>query len=105
MLGWPELPPIGAPIHQVMLSHLAVENDAPDVFADLLNAALGEAARQGYGAAILGLAAGRNLADIVRRRHRAIEYRTALYGVYWPGEEKSAADLAGSPPHPDIALL
>ena len=105
MFGWPELPPIGAPIRQVMLSHLAVENDAPDVFADVLNAALGEAARQGYGAAILGMAAARNLAEIVRKRYRAIEYRTALYAVYWPGEEKSAAGLAGSPPHPDIALL
>ena len=45
LFGWPDLPPVGSPIRQVMLSHLAVADDSPEVFAALLDAALSEAAR------------------------------------------------------------
>ena len=105
LFGWPDLPPVGAPIRQVMLSHLGVTDDAPAVFEALLDAALGEAARVGHGAAILGMASDRALVAGVRKRRRAIEYRTMLYLVFWPGSEKIAAGIEGSLPHPDIGLL
>ena len=105
LFGWPDLPPVGSPIRQVMLSHLAIADEAPEVCDALLDAALSEAARQGHGAAILGMAAERGLAASVRKRRGAIEYRTMLYLVFWPGSEKSAAAIEGSLPHPDIGLL
>jgi hypothetical protein len=105
LLRVPRLPAIGERIDYVTLSHLAVEDDNPDVFLALLGSALVMAKRLGFSSAVLGFSPERALRTTLLARYRAIEYRTILYLVHWPEAEEAAASCLGRVPHPEIALL
>ena len=103
--GLPQFPALGMPINQAMLSHLAIDDDDPDVFLALVSAALDQAKRRGFDAAMIGFATSRNLRKVLLRHHRTIEYRTTLYLAHWQAAAAHVASLQKTIPHPEIALL
>lgn len=101
LLGLPRLPAPGMAIPQAVLSAVAVEKDDPAVLLALVAAALDQAARRGLAAVLFGCAAAHPWRAAVRRRYRALEYRTALFLVHW---QEAVAVPAGLP-RPDLGLL
>lgn len=101
--GLPGLPPAGSRLNQVALSHCAVAEGHRDLFLALVDAALGQAGDRGFDSGFIGLAAANPLADALKRRRRAIAYRTVLHTVHWP--DQPAPTLDGRPAQPEAALL
>jgi hypothetical protein len=99
----PRLPAVGAPLRQVYLSHIAVEDDDPVVFASLLTAGLTLARRRGFDVALAGFATAHPLAAVVQQ-WRSVTYRSLLHLVHWP-EGAAATTFAPGTPHPEIALM
>jgi hypothetical protein len=102
---WPQLPPAGAALPLVFLSHVAVDNDDAQVFSALLDAGLDCAHRRGIRHAVLGLAERHPLAAIARARRRPRIYRSRAYLVYWPEGEAAAQQVDGRPLHLEVAIL
>jgi hypothetical protein len=99
LFGQPRLPEPGSALPLTYLSHVAIEDDEPDIFAALLNAAC----RDGGRWYVLGLSSRSPLLCAIPRRLRGRTYRTNLYTVQWPGS--SAPQLDGRPCQPEVALL
>jgi hypothetical protein len=112
LLGVPHLPPIGTPLNLAQLSHIAVDDDDPAVFAALLRyACLPSDRALGYETTtynVLGLSERHPLSAAIPHRMRRHAYRTNLYAVYWPDDPagRAAADaLDRRPANPEVALL
>lgn len=96
------LPAPGETLPMAFLSHLAVDEDDPDVFRALVSAALQHAGRgAGLRWLLLGLAEGQPLLPVARR-FRPREYGSVLYAVRSP-ECRLALDERI--PHIEIAIL
>jgi hypothetical protein len=104
-IGIPHLPPAGAPLKQVHLSHVAVADDDPGIFRALVAAALAAAHRRGFALALLGLAARHPLAAELARDWRHREFRSLLHVVYWDDGRSAVAALDRRMPHVEIAVL
>jgi hypothetical protein len=105
VLAMPHLPPAGAPLRQVYLSHLAVADDDPEIFIALIGAALAAARRRGFALALTGLAARHPLAAVLARRWRHRAYRSLLHVVHWDDGRRAAEALGSCLPHVEIAVL
>jgi hypothetical protein len=105
----PRLPPIGAALKSVYLSHLAVRSDGAEDFKALMRTALTLARERGFDIAVLGLAALHPLIEVVRRGWKTREYRSLLHVVQWPGRAEYRTDRGAGEPdricHPEIALM
>jgi hypothetical protein len=108
--GVPHLPPVGSPLDLLYLSHLAVDDDDPAVFAALLRYGCspidrwtGAAEDSGY--YVLGLDERHPLSRAIPRSARRHVYRTTLYAVHWEDGRAAAEALDGRPCHPEAALL
>ena len=101
LTGMPWLPPPGSPLAQAYLSHVAVENDDPDIFESLLTAGLTLARRRGFNVALTGVASAHPFATLLQSRRAAI-YRSLLHTVHWQDDD---AALAPRLPHVEIAVL
>src|SRR5262249_57078922 len=84
LAGMPRLPPVGTPLRQVYLSHVAVDGDDPDAFRALLSAGLALARRRGFEVALTGFADAHPFAAVPQRRP-ALGYRSPLFTVPWDG--------------------
>jgi hypothetical protein len=104
LTGTPHLPPPGAALRQVYLSHVAVEDNDPSVFHPLLQAGLTIACRRGFEVALTGFASNHAFAAVARK-HRAAEYRSLLHLVHWQRGAAEAEALAPRLPHPEIAVM
>jgi hypothetical protein len=100
LAGMPQLPRVGSPLHQVYLSHVAVEGDDPADFHSLLDAGLTRARRRGFEVALTGFASEHPIAAILQRRRAAV-YRSLLYTVHWDDGAAPTPRL----PHVEIAVL
>lgn len=105
LLGLPHLPPLGSPIHQAFLSHLAVLDDEPGLMLSLIKAGLDLAARRGLGAATIGMSSNHPFHDVLLKHFRAIKYQTLLYLVHWEDGAEVAAGCDSRMPMPDVGLL
>jgi hypothetical protein len=105
----PRLPEPGKQLNTAYLSHLAVDDDDPQVFTALLAAAVnpGDAWHDdgGRGYFVLGLAEGNALRSAIPRRLRRHTYHTNLYAVHWDDGRDAVEALDGRPCHPEVALL
>ncbi len=96
------LPPRGGVLAMAFSSHLAVEEDDPEVFTALMGAALNFA--RGHSSCrwlVLALASRHPLISALRR-FRPREYKSLLYLVHSSGQ---AAQLDARIPHVEVALL
>ena len=103
--GLPCFPPIGKPMRMATLSHLAVEDDDPDIFLRLLKAGLRLAKEKRLEQVAMGMASQRNLCKHVRMSARTIEYQTMLYLVHQPGDEAIVEALQPGLAQPELGLL
>jgi hypothetical protein len=96
------LPSPGNALPLAFLSHLAVDEDDPSVFAPLVSAALTQAHRASRVRWLaLGLSAGHSLLTVARR-FKPSEYVSVLYTVHQEEPRFVADDRV---PHVEIALL
>ena len=92
LTGLPRLAPPGGPLRSAYLSHLAVDEAAPEDLLALVAAARGEARRRGIELLLLGLAAAHPLAPWLRKLRRQRELRSQLFLVRWPEEGMPTLD-------------
>jgi hypothetical protein len=109
ILRTPYLPPVDTALNLVYLSHLAVDQDDPEVFAALLRYAcsprdrgLGQVKRSNF---VLGLSSRHPLLGAIPGRFRRHTYRTQLYVVDWEEGASSRLALDDRPAQPEVALL
>ena len=95
------LPSVGEPLAHAHLSHVAVDDDDPQVLAALLAAAMEGARRDKLDCVTIGSAARHPLSEVVRRCYRCREYVSILYAVHWD----QPPTLDGRIPHPEVAVL
>jgi hypothetical protein len=105
LLRVPALPAVGEPLRQVYLSHLAVENDAPELLGVLVGAALSAAHRRGFTLTVTGMARERAGARVIAERYRFREYRSVVHVVHWDEDRAAATAAARGPLHVELALL
>jgi hypothetical protein len=82
--GLPALPPPGGQVRAAYLSHLAVDEAAPEDLLALVAGARAEARRRGIALVLLGCASEHPLTAWLRRLPRQRELRSQLYTVRWP---------------------
>ena len=100
-VGVPALPAVGSPLEFVYLSHVAVDDDRPDVTAALVS----EARRQlpaGVNYMVTAFAEGSPMLAAADR-HRT--YRSALYLACWADGQHLAESIDARLPHPEVAIL
>ena len=105
VLGTPRLPAVGEHLHQVYLSHLAVDCNDAELLRLLIGAALAEAHRRRLTLALVGLATRHPLAEVLRRQYQPREYRSVLHLVHWAGQDIGSDLPAPGLPHVEIAVL
>jgi hypothetical protein len=108
ILGTPRLPDPGESLSQAYIAHVAVDEDDPEIFQTLMEAAYAEARARGYAYVILGLAAGHPWLPWLERRFRPRRYESVLYAVDWGDGSAAAAAidaLDGRLPHLEVARL
>jgi hypothetical protein len=103
--GLPTLPPVGTSLAHAFLSHLAVAQDDPAVFAAVVEAALEQARSRGIDLAVVGVADGHPLAAPLKATFRGRLYRSTLYLVYWDDGSAAADALDARPMHVELALM
>ena len=102
--GLPRLPVAGGALRAAYLSHLAVDEAAPEDLLALIAVARAEARRRGLSLLFLGLATDHPFAAWARKLRRQREFRSQLYRVRWP--ESPAPELDPSLRlSPELALL
>jgi hypothetical protein len=100
--GIPRLPDPGEALPHATISHVAVDDDDPEVFQALVESAHAEACARGLAYVVIGFAAGHPWLPWLERRFRPRRYESVLYTVHWDG---GSAALDGRRPHVGAALL
>jgi hypothetical protein len=104
-LGYPSLPAPGREVQQLYVSHLAIDQDDPQVCVDLVKALMDQTSRRGHQLLLLGLSHDNPMLPLVRKTFRHLTYRSQLYVVYWDDGKNAANSLDGRVVHTDIAFL
>ena len=100
------LPAPGARLKSAFVSHVAVDDDDPEVMLALLAAVRDTAAARGLDYLVLGLAEGRPLLDAIRENVPCRTYASLIYQVTWPNEHAAAVPpLDARRLHPEAAIL
>ena len=104
-IGLPHLPAVGEPLAFAYLSHVAVDDDDPAVFAALVRAQCRRARAAGLSHVVVAFVPGHPLFAAVPAiaRHRA--YDSDLFAAAWDGDVDAVAALDGRALHPEVALL
>jgi hypothetical protein len=105
MLRTPRLPDVGRPLRAAFLSHLALEEDEPEVAVALVAGAMRLAREKALDYLHLGLAARHPLLPPIERAfpHRRLD--SGIYLVHWEDGAAAAGALDGRVPHLEAALL
>jgi hypothetical protein len=101
-LGIPRLPDPGEPLPHATISHVAVDQDDPEIFQALVESAYAEACARRYAYIVTGFAAGHPWLAWLEKRFRPRRYESMLYTVHWDG---GAEPLDDRPVHVVAALL
>jgi hypothetical protein len=103
--GLPTLPPPNTPIRHCYASHLAVDDDNPEVFAVLLRNAYSHALDQGHGYLMLGLCENHPFLESALSTYRHIDYRSQLYLVAWEEEMEVLSQVDHRLPAVEVSTL
>jgi hypothetical protein len=106
-LGYPRLPAPGQTIFHSYASHLAVDNNNPDIFRALLRALYLRCQTAGDDYFVLGLSERHPLRKIVRH-YPHVKYRSQHYLAAWEDDAALNAALIGFDqrvPNPEAAVL
>jgi hypothetical protein len=105
LFGFPRLPAPGAALRAAMLSHVAVEDDDPQVARSLVAEASSIAVGRGLDYLHLGFAARHPLLTTIERAFPHRRYVSRIYLVHWEDGARSADALDDRIPHLEAALL
>ena len=101
----PTLPPANTPIRHCYASHLAVEDDNPDIFAGLVRNVYNCAVDRGYSYCMLGLSDNHPLLESLVSTYPHIDYRSVLYVMAWEQEVEVLSELDGRVPGIEVSTL
>ena len=101
VVGLPSFPRTPAVLASAFLSHLAAEDEDPEILDDLLASALASAAASKLETVVLGCAEAHPWRSLIRSRWKCLEYQTNLYRVHWDAIPALDQRL----PMPEAALL
>lgn len=104
-VDFPSLPPTGTRLHYGHASHLAIDQDDPQIFASLLRAIYNETARRGFNYFILGLSDANPLRPVLSKSYLHITYPSQLYLMAWEDGLDAIAQVDGRIPGIEIAIL
>jgi hypothetical protein len=104
LTGWPTLPPPNTALKHGYVSHLAVANDHPMVFAALLRHAHSVAVERRYQFLMLGLAAA-DTKNRLMRAYQTLCYPSQITIAAWDEDLEAVAGLDDRPLGVEIALL
>lgn len=105
LAGAPPLPAQGQALRFAYLSHVAIDDDRPDVLTALVAAACRHAHDAGLDYVVIALAARSPLRDAIARKFRHREFSSVLYIAHWPDGDDFARSLDGRILQPEVALL
>jgi hypothetical protein len=105
LVNRPRLPRAGRPFPHAYLSHLAVDEDAPELTMALLGAAYSRARARSIANLTIGLSERDPRLAAVRRSLGGIQYWSVLYTLSWPSNDAAAVQLDGRPAGLEIATL
>ena len=103
ILGKPRLPKAPGELNMAYISHLAVRDNDPGGFVDMVKTARVAAAKRGIDYLAIGLTTVHPLNGIMRAAFPHYQYTSNLYTVHWC--RKSADVLRGRIPHVEVAVL
>ena len=104
LLGKPRLPAAPSELNLAYLSHLAVEDNDPEKFRDLVKMGRFAAAKRGIDYLVLGLTTAHPLHRVLSRSFPSYQYSTKLYTVHW--DKRMISDqLHERIPHVEVAVL
>jgi hypothetical protein len=104
-VGAPALPAAGDQLAFAHLSHLAADDDDPDVVVGLVAAGCRAAQAAGLDYITIGVSATGPLRDPVCRAFPHRSYPSVLYVGFWPDGQPVADGLDARPSHPEMAIL
>lgn len=104
-LGTVHLPPAGGMLESVFLSHLAVDDDDPELVRALVATGLRRAARRGARALVLALADDHPALGALTRAFPGRRYGSIVYTVQWEDGADAVARLDGRRIHLEAAIL
>jgi hypothetical protein len=106
LIRQPLLPAMGQPIRAAYLSHLAIDDRAPEQsLMNLVDAVHSTAAARGVDYLIAGLPRNEPLLASIKHRFGGRELLSRLYAVYWPDGRDAVRELDDRPVWPEVALL
>jgi len=103
--GWPVLPPIHTPFRHAFISHLALDDDNPTLFAALLRTVYNHAITRAYSYVMLGLPETNPLCSLVTSAYRQVTYRSQIYLAAWADGREALAQVDPRMPGLEIAVL
>ena len=103
--GKPRLPAAGKKMRLAYLSHVAVDNNDPGIFAELVCTARRLGKLRGLDYLAFGFAENHPLHDVVRSCFGHYRYVSNLYTVHWNGEVVSSAIAEDQVPYVEVATL
>lgn len=103
--GFPRIPATGEPLPHAYISHIAVDDDDPDVGLALVGALREQARPRGYAYLTLALGERHPLLAPLQARFRHIVYRARAYVAHWPDGDAAYAALDDRPLHLELSTL
>jgi hypothetical protein len=101
----PTLPAVNSKIKYAYVSHLAVDNDDPEIYKALLRGLYNYAVEQGYYYFMLGLCENHPFLEQTQKKYAHIDYKSIIYLVTWDMNSDPLAQLDDRLPAPEIAIL
>jgi hypothetical protein len=103
LMGRPRLPAVGRQLPLAYISHLAMDDERPELAIALIDELRWRSAESGIEALAIGFAAERSLLGCIEQRYPTRSYSSCLYRVNWPGAPEIKLD--GRVPHVEVATL
>lgn len=103
--GMPKLPAPGGVLHSVFLSHVAVDDDDPEVLVSLVAGAMAACRASDIACLVMGFAEQDPLLRAVTDAFTCQRYASLIYLVHWEDGAGAVAALDGRIPHPEVAIL
>jgi hypothetical protein len=103
LMGRPHLPAVGHQLPLAYISHLAVDDEQPELALALIDELRCRSADSGLEALAIGFAAKHSLLGCIERRYPTRTYKSCLYRVDWPGAPEIKLD--DRVPHVEVATL
>ncbi len=104
-LDVPRLPRVGERLSSCFVSHLAIDNDDPQVSAALLRLVYNETLRRGFNYFLLGMAETNPLRPLLTKNYLHITYPSQIYLMAWEDGLEAIAQVDPRTPGLEIAIL